>query len=281
MFRSWRFGKLFGIGVYVHWTFLLLLGWVLYSGLDEGLTAALATVALVVAVFGCVVLHEFGHALMARWYGIRTRDITLYPIGGVARLEGMSTNPVEELFIALAGPSVNVVLALLLVVVLAAMGFSHVLLFTDASGGPAGSGFLTSLLAANLMLAFFNLLPAFPMDGGRVLRSLLALRLGRLRATEIAARVGMAFAMLIALLPAVMYVAFGAWSPMPVLVGLFVFYAAQRELWVVRQAEAARLEEPLEVLPADGEDQAADPARDRRPTPLLVVTRVPRPGGAE
>src|SRR5258707_8546492 len=105
MLRSWKLGTAFGIGIYVHWTFLLLPAWILLNNLGSGLPVAVYLVMFVTTVFGCVVLHELGHALMARRFGIATRDITLYPIGGVARLERMSEKPLEEFLIAVAGPA--------------------------------------------------------------------------------------------------------------------------------------------------------------------------------
>jgi Zn-dependent protease len=243
MFRSWKVGSAFGIGIYVHFTFWLLPALILFRSLGGGLETVLFSLGLLFAVFGCVVLHELGHALMARHYGIRTRDITLYPIGGVARLERMSERPWEELWIALAGPAVNVVIALGLLAILMAGG---VLL-----GNVAGS-FLTSLMLANAILVGFNLLPAFPMDGGRVLRAFLAMPLGRLRATEIAATVGVVMAVLFG----VGYLVLGRavpWfdNPMLILVGLFVWFAGQQELAGVRRQEALRHAEPIDVLPAE------------------------------
>jgi Zn-dependent protease len=284
MFRSWKLGRLFGINVFVHPTFLLLLAWVLVSSLGEGVAMALTLVALAVAVFGCVLLHEFGHALMARHFGIRTRDITLYPIGGLARLEGMGRRPVEELCIALAGPAVNVALCAVLGVALAALDAGQALLTADRAAAPPGAVFLFHLLLANGLLALFNMVPAFPMDGGRVLRSLLALRLSRLRATEIAVAVGVAFALLIAtLLPAVLYLVADTFNPVPILVGLFVFYAGQCELRAVRRAE----EEPLDVLPVEPELPEVLPAEPELPPRLGPgpgpVWRIaaPRPDPAE
>jgi Zn-dependent protease len=255
MFRSWKLGTAFGIPLYVHSTFLLLPALVLFENLGAGSLTLAFMLLLVVAIFGCVLLHELGHALMARFYGIGTRDITLYPIGGVARLERMSEKPDQELAIAVAGPAVNLVLAALLtpVVVLAwAVGALHgagISLSLDEGLGVLGLRFLVCLWLANISLLLFNLLPAFPMDGGRVLRALLSLGLGHLRATAVAVRVGLVVACLIG--------ALGVWagSPMLVVVALFVCFAGQMELRMLRHREAARraavLEPVLVALPAD------------------------------
>jgi len=177
---SWKLGRVAGIDLYLHPTFLLILLPGVFGG---GLS-----VLFIVALFGCVVLHELGHALMARKFGIETRDITLYPIGGVARLERMPRAPGAELLIALAGPAVN----FLIVAGLMAFG-----LLDFGSGDSAAflGDFLDSLLVVNLVLGVFNLIPAFPMDGGRVLRALLSGWLGRARATTIAATIGRTLAM--------------------------------------------------------------------------------------
>jgi Zn-dependent protease len=188
MLRSWRVGSAFGIGIYVHWTFLLLAGLVFVQKLGQGdIGLAFYSAMLFAGVFTCVILHELGHALMAKVFGIATKDITLYPIGGVARLERMTERPVEELMIALAGPAVNVIIAFVLMSFLFVVGHAIPL----ALEGPSRSVLLSGagyLLLANIILVLFNMVPAFPMDGGRVLRALLAMRLGRLRATEIAAK---------------------------------------------------------------------------------------------
>lgn len=222
---KWKLGKLAGIGVYLHWSFWLLPAWILLSA-GGSPAGAVGSVLFVFAIFGCVVLHELGHALMARHYGIGTRDITLYPIGGVANLERMPRRPSQELAIALAGPAVNVVIAGVLFSILLVAGIGAQGLMFSVVGG----SFLVSLLAVNIALVVFNMLPAFPMDGGRVLRAFLAMRVPYLRATEIAVRVGQGVAIVLGLL--------GLLTGGTLLfVALFVFLAAQAELAMARRQE--------------------------------------------
>jgi Zn-dependent protease len=190
MFSSLRLGKFFGIDLYIHNTFWLLPLFVLFGDLSSGANLAEAGVeiAFVFAIFGCVVLHEIGHALAARSYGIGTRDITLYPVGGVAALERMPEKPWREIAIALAGPAVNVVIAGAL---FAGLIGGYVLNPWSAVSGPDEiEVFAARLMWANVILGAFNLLPCFPMDGGRVLRAVLALRMSRVRATATAVSVG-------------------------------------------------------------------------------------------
>ena len=188
MFASLRLGRVLGSDIFVHGTFWLLPAFIILSSVMSGDTTGLAmTLAVVFAVFGCVALHELGHAVAAGWYGIRTRDITLYPIGGVARLEGMPDRPGPEIVIALAGPAVNVVIAGVLYGVLAVLGLA---ISTPTLAGLATGEFLAQLLVINIGLVLFNLIPAFPMDGGRVFRALVNLFTDRLMATRIAVGVG-------------------------------------------------------------------------------------------
>jgi Zn-dependent protease len=226
---SFKLGKLLGIDVYLHFTFLLLLAFLgfYYWRATQNFEAALRGVAFIVALFGCVVLHELGHALMARRYGIKTRDITLLPIGGIARLESMPEKPMQELWVALAGPAVNVGIAVVLWVGLAVTsGFAPAGEFSLTTGS-----FWQRLLVLNLVLVAFNLLPAFPMDGGRVLRALLALRLGRRRATAIAADVGQIMAILFGI--------FGFfYNPFLIFIGIFVYLGAQAEAGMVEMQSA-------------------------------------------
>jgi Zn-dependent protease len=257
MLRSFKIGKLFGIPLYLHTTFFLLPAWMLLTNRGIGPINALFLLLGLAGVFSCVVLHELGHALMARRFGIGTQSITLYPIGGVARLLRMSEKPFEEICIAVAGPAVNLVLAFLLtpVVVLSmqlgiGMGSSF---YHPALGlGVAFVRIAFWLWMANLWLLVFNLLPCFPMDGGRVLRAVLSMWKGQLRATEIAARIGLVVAFFIACLSVPFL------SPMPLVLALFVLFAGQMELLALRQLEARRRSARI-ALPVVYEEGATTP----------------------
>lgn len=193
---SLKLGRLWGIDVYLHVTFLLFLAWVGYATYAAmGVGAALSILLLVASLFTCVLLHEYGHALTARKFGIGTADITLLPIGGVARLERMPSNPRQELLVALAGPAVNVVLAAIIYLITLVMKI-------PLPGNPSNlleGGILWNLLRMNLFMIGFNMLPAFPMDGGRVLRAALAMKMPRVKATRVAATIGQGMAVLFVL----------------------------------------------------------------------------------
>ena len=222
---SWKVGRIAGIEVFVHATFLILLGWVALSHYLQRRSweDALGGLGFILALFGIVVLHELGHALTARRFGIRTRDITLLPIGGVARLERMPEKPAQELLVALAGPAVNVVLALILLAILIAAGEK----VSAADVQVVGGHVVATLMWVNVTLAVFNLLPAFPMDGGRVLRALLAIRMDYVHATEIAARIGQGMAFI--------FGAIGLFTnPFLVFIALFVWMGAAQEAGMVQ-----------------------------------------------
>jgi Zn-dependent protease len=233
---------MFGIDIYVHATFLLLPLFLFFINLGTlGLGWALFAVMMIPAIFACVVLHELGHALTARHYGIETRDITLYPIGGVARLENIPQRPLQEFWIAVAGPAVNVAIAAVLGgLLLFFVGIDSSIL-TDSLAWSV----LLCLIYVNVVLVLFNMLPAFPMDGGRVLRALLATRLGELQATTIAAQIGVAMAVIFGIAGLLIFM-----NPMLAVVGVFVYFAGQQELAAVRYRYSHRIHEPLEVLPA-------------------------------
>lgn len=234
---SYRIVTVSGIEVRVHATFLMLLAFFGYVYFTEGgWNAAWQGITFVLLLFLCVLLHEFGHAFAARAYGIRTPDITLLPIGGLARLERMPSTPWQELVIAVAGPAVNVVIALLLFLAMGGRVPSQAELMEGS-----GNALFAGLLSINLLLVIFNLIPAFPMDGGRVLRAILAMSLPHARATEIAGRVGQVFAVLFGLY-GVLGSVFG-WpyaSPMLVLIAAFIFMGARQEVAYANLRAAAR-----------------------------------------
>ncbi len=217
---SFKLGRFLGIDVFVHFTFLILL---VVIGIahwlpERSLATALSGMLFFALLFLCVLLHEYGHALMARRFGVGTRDITLLPIGGVARLERIPEKPVQELWVALAGPAVNVVIALLLTAWLTLQNAWEPL----STLGIADGSLVERLLAVNMGLVIFNMLPAFPMDGGRVLRAVLAMRMDHARATNIAATVGKTMAVLFAI-----YGLFA--NPMLILIAYFVWSGASQE----------------------------------------------------
>ncbi len=255
MLRSWNIGSVAGIRVNLHGTFLLLIGFLVLSRLlSGGAGGAVYDLLTVGMLFGVVVLHELGHALTARHFGIETRDITLYPIGGMARLERMPEDPRQEIAVALAGPAVNVVLASLTYGLIAYL--------------PTGVAGLIAqrFLAVNIVLAVFNLLPAFPMDGGRVLRAIVALRKDYVAATRIAAKVGRVMAVLFAL------VGLTRGAPMLILIAAFVWMAGWSEERAVYARHAFR-RSPFSwfMRTPHGEQWQQRPARSTREAQYTVL----------
>ena len=231
---SLKVGRFSGIDVRMHITFLLLVGWIalLYWQQGQSLAAALIGVMFILTIFLCVILHEFGHALAARRYGIRTRDIVLLPIGGVARLEKLPTTPLHELWVSLAGPAVNVAIAAVLFVWLKfTASFEAFQLMTVT-----GSSFFEKLLAVNLFMIAFNMIPAFPMDGGRVLRAVLAMRTSHGRATRIAASIGQGIAVFFGVIGLF-------YNPFLMLIAVFVWFGASQE------ARSAQMQTAVDGIP--------------------------------
>jgi Zn-dependent protease/CBS domain-containing protein len=230
----WRLGQVFGIVVYMHVTFLLLIAWFAFIPLSQGrgLPGALYGVLFILLLFLCVVMHEYGHALTARRYGIETRDITLLPIGGVSSLERMPRDPAQEMSVALAGPAVNGVIAALLTGLIYLLHRAP----TFANAQFDSGHLLNDLWTMNVMLVVFNLLPAFPMDGGRVLRALLAQRMSYESATRAAASVGQMMAFCFAFV--------GLFSnPMLLFIALFVYMGAEAE------AQSVQVQSAFQGLP--------------------------------
>jgi len=220
---SLNIGSVAGTAIRVHITFLLFLGWIFaVSYISGGPQAAWSGLAFLLLLFLCVLLHEFGHIFTARAFGVTTPDVILLPIGGVARLARIPEKPSEEFLVAIAGPAVNIVIAVLLVVIGGAdLQVDHLVPLENTT-----TSLVDRLAAVNLYLALFNLIPAFPMDGGRVLRALLASRLGYVHATEIAAMIGQ-------------WVAFGLGflglfgNPLLIFIAIFVYLAASSEAHMV------------------------------------------------
>jgi Zn-dependent protease/CBS domain-containing protein len=220
---SVNIGTIAGTAVRIHVTFLLFLVWIFAASyLSGGAEAAWSGTLFMVLLFVCVLAHEFGHIFTARAFGVATPDVTLLPIGGVARLEHIPEKPREEFLIAIAGPLVNVVIAFALVAFAGAKLDAHDLAAVES----ARIAMVDRLAAVNLFLAGFNMIPAFPMDGGRVLRALLSIRLGFSRATDVAATIGQ-------------WVAFGLgflglfYNPMLIFIAIFVYLAAASEARLV------------------------------------------------
>jgi Zn-dependent protease len=242
----------FGIPVFLHWSFGLIFVYILWHAQSNEMSVidTFWLTGLFMSLFLCVLLHEYGHALTARRYGVKTRDIVLMPIGGVARLERMPEKPMQEFVVAIAGPLVNVVIATVLLVLIGIFANPVHLEILKAAVLQSSSGealeesvqesvlqippllqFALNLAATNIALVLFNMIPAFPMDGGRVFRALLSMRTGRAKATRIAAWVGQAIAL--------MLVGYGLWSDgfMLAILGIFVIYAARSENEMVQMED--------------------------------------------
>ncbi len=228
---SINLGRIAGIRLEVHWTFLLIILWAVYVGWSQGgnTESVFWTIAFVLILFVCIILHELGHSLTARRYGISTKKITLLPIGGVASLERMPEDPKQELLVAVMGPVVNIVIAFFLYFFIR----SQLVVFQNPEEAEAmfqvinGGNFLLYLFITNIMLVVFNAIPAFPMDGGRVLRAILSFSMDRVRATQIAANLGQVIAVLFFFL-GLMY------NPFLIFIALFVYFGASGEYMMIR-----------------------------------------------
>jgi len=242
-----RLGKISNIPIYVHWSFPLLILYFVYDGWSRGMDTIglLWLVAFVLTIFGCVILHELGHSLSARWYGIDTEDITLLPIGGVARLKDMPKQPWREIVVAVMGPMVNVAIATVLLIYFLLTSHAIFAAIPEEVDGLVinGSNFLSWLFITNVGLVVFNCIPAFPMDGGRVLRGLLALFVRRVTATKIASYLGRLFAIGFAVMSFM-----PDSSPFLILIAAFVYFAASQEYHSVRTEEALKDKTARDVM---------------------------------
>ena len=219
---SYKIGNIAGIGIFIHWTFSLLIVFIIFSNYRAGQSAEqiIWSLFFILSIFVTVFLHELGHALAAKKYKIKTKDITILPIGGLARLEKIPEKPIEELIVAIAGPAVNIALALIAGLFISIPPLKELSL--QLAGEVNQSNFFLNFFIVNIWLAVFNLIPAFPMDGGRVLRALLAMKYSRTIATDIAARIGQILAAIF------VFIGFFS-SPFLVFIGLFIFIGAQAE----------------------------------------------------
>jgi len=274
---SLNIGSVAGTAIRIHVTFLLFLGWIFcVSYFSGGPQAAWSGLLFMVLLFLCVLLHEFGHIFTARKFGVSTPDVILLPIGGVARLERIPEKPGQEFLIAIAGPAVNLAIAAVLVLVAGA----HFNLAQIASIESSNMSLVQRLAVVNVFLALFNLIPAFPMDGGRVLRALLAARFGYIRATEIAASVGQGVAFLLGFLGL-----FG--NPLLIFIAVFVYLAAAAEAHLVAiraisqgvPVTAAMMTEFATLTPDEHIDTAVETLLRTSQTEFPVVDAAGRPVG--
>ena len=228
-------GKVAGIKIEVHWTFALLLIWMGYVEFQNSrdLERVVISQGFILVLMVCVMLHELGHALTARRFNIKTQKIILLPIGGVATLEKMPEKSIQELLMAMAGPAVNLIFALLLALMIPLHNYFNfdTVVLEEQLFEPTAQNFLFYLFVANVMLVLFNLIPAFPMDGGRVLRALLSFRFGHVEATKIAAGIGQGMAFLFFILGLF-------FSPFLILIAFFIYFGAYGENQMVKQNAA-------------------------------------------
>ena len=235
MHKKWslNIGNVAGIKVFIHWTFFILIGWIflMHFQMGHGFREGLSGTVFILAVFASVVLHELGHALTARRFKVSTRDITIYPIGGIASLESMPSKPDQELQVALAGPAVNLVIAGILGIILKVTGTFNMQALQNFT--LTSNSFVEKLMVANIILAVFNLIPAFPMDGGRIFRALLAMKMKPIKATSVAAKTGQVLA--------IAFVFFGFFFDFwLVFIGLFIFLGAEEEFKTGEMQEALK-----------------------------------------
>jgi len=263
---TWSFpvGRVLGTEIRIHATFFLLLLWIAVGAyIVGGSSLAISNLAFVLALFACVLAHEFGHILMARHYGIPTPDVTLLPIGGMARLDRIPEKPLQEIAVAIAGPAVNVAIWLVLTVVLGAE--TH-LAGLENIDDPS-QGFLGRLAAVNIFLVLFNMIPAFPMDGGRVFRAAVALWVGRVRATQIAAMAGQTLAFLFG------FFGLATGNPILVLIAVFVFVAASSENSDVALRELAKNMKAREAMITAYETLAPEDSLQAATAALIRTTQ--------
>lgn len=231
MKRALKIGKVFNTKIEIHWTFLLLLAYVAWSTYNAGgnFDEIVLQIAFVLSIFVCVILHELGHVRAAFHFGIPTKKVTLLPIGGVAQIERMPEKPKEEFIVAIAGPLVNVAIALILFIVFPITEMYNAA-YTASSVSISYATFPLYLFSANIVLFLFNLIPAFPMDGGRILRSLLALKMSRMKATKIASITGQFIAVIFFILGLMN-------NPFLALIAVFIFFGARSENYAVQSEE--------------------------------------------
>jgi len=251
MLRPWKIGKFFGVETFLHWSFVLLPLYLLFINRNLGMMSAAATAIAGFVMLFFVLLHEFGHVLAARAFGIPTQSVTLYPIGGVALMKRQAHTPFEEIVIALAGPAVNLVLAILLGLGQVIFGIQFVGIAGLVTGIKSFANFYEQLFVMNNFLLLFNLLPAFPMDGGRVLRAFLWFFIDLVSATRIASYIAIPIAILLAIVGLV----FG--NVFLMLIAGLVVLLGQFELWALRmrlaekqrrEAYAAAMQAPVSTV---------------------------------